>query len=142
MLDANKDLARRVLIEVFNDGRFDVIDELISPGYVGYDSAVPEPILGPDGLRESAAGYRSAFPDLTIAIDEQIAEDDRVVTRWTAHGTQDGEIFGIAPTGKAATVTGISINRISGGKLIEARSNWDTLGMLQQLGVVAEPARA
>ena len=142
MLETNKDIARRLLVEVFNDGRYELIDELVSAGFVGYDTALPEPIVGAEGLKESAMGYRSAFPDLRMTVDEQIAEGDRVVTRWTAHGTQESEIFGIAPTGKQATVTGITISRLSSGKVVESRTNWDTFGMLQQLGVVQEPARA
>jgi steroid delta-isomerase-like uncharacterized protein len=142
MLETNKDLARRLLVEVFDEGRYELIDELVSAGFVGHDTALPEPILGAEGLKESAMGYRSAFPDLRMTVDEQIAEGDRVVTRWTAHGTHESEIFGIAPTGKQATVTGITISRLSAGKVVEGRTNWDTLGLLQQLGVVPEPARA
>jgi steroid delta-isomerase-like uncharacterized protein len=142
MLETNKDLARRLLVEVFDEGRYEVIDELVSAGFVGYDTALPGPILGAEASKQSAMGYRSAFPDLTMTIDEQIAEGDRVVTRWTAHGTQEGEIFGIPATGKQAAVTGITISRISDGKVVESRTNWDTLGLLQQLGAVPEPAHA
>jgi steroid delta-isomerase-like uncharacterized protein len=137
-----KEIARRALVEIFSEGRLEVADELISPDYVGYDIALPDAIVGPDGVKQSAAGYRAAFPDMKITVDEQIAEADTVVTRWTARGTHEGELFGIPPTGKEATVSGITINRISGGKLVEARVNWDTLGLLRQLGALPEPARA
>lgn len=136
MLEKNKEIARRAMVEIFNQGRLEVVDELVSAGYVGHDTAMPESVLGPEGMKQSAAGYRSAFPDMKITIDEQIAEGDSVVTRWTARGTHDGELFGISPTGREATVTGITINRIADGKLVEARTNWDTLGLLQQLGAV------
>jgi steroid delta-isomerase-like uncharacterized protein len=142
MLQKNKDVARRALIEIFTEGRFELIDELVSPDYVGYDVAMPEPMRGTDGLKQAAAGYRTAFPDMVMTVDEQIAEGDSVVTRWTARGTHQGEIFGIPATGKEATVTGITINLISDDKLVEARTNWDTLGLLQQIGAVPEPARA
>lgn len=136
MTQQNKGIARRALVEVFQEGRLDIVDELISPSYVGYDSAMPEPVRGPSGAKESAKGYRDAFPDLKFTIDEQIAEGDSVVTRWTARGTHEGELFGISPTGKEATSTGITINRIVDGKIVEARTNWDTLGLLQQIGAV------
>jgi steroid delta-isomerase-like uncharacterized protein len=142
LLERNKEIARRALIDIFNEGRFEVVDELVSEGYVGHDTAMPEPIIGPEGLKQSAIGYRSAFPDMTMTVDEQIAEGDSVVTCWTARGTHEGELFGMPPTGRQATVTGITINRIIDGKLAEARTNWDTLGMLQQLGAVPAMAQA
>lgn len=142
MLQTNKSVARRALIEILGEGRSEVVDELISDGYIGHDSAMPDLILGPEGVRQSTAMYRSAFPDVTIVVDEQIAEGDSVVTRWTARGTHEGELFGMPATGKQATVTGITINRINNGKLVEARTNWDTLGLLQQLGTVPAMARA
>ncbi len=141
-MQANKDLARRVLTEVFNEGRLDVIDELVSPDYVGHDVAMPEPMVGPEAFKRSASAYKAAFPDMTMTIEEEIAEGDTVVVRWTARGTHEGELFGIPATGRQSTVTGITINRIVGGKIVEARTNWDTFGLLQQLGAIPEPARA
>ena len=87
-------------------------------------------------------GYRTAFPDLRLTIEAQVSEGDLVVTRWKASGTHQGELFGIAPTGKQATVTGISLTRVSGGKIAEDWTNWDTLGLLQQLGAVPAPTTA
>jgi steroid delta-isomerase-like uncharacterized protein len=136
MSDANKTIARRVIDEIFNQGRIEVIDEIISADFVGHDAALPEPTSGPEGLRQTVAAYRGGFPDINIAIDDQVAEGDRVVTRWTARGTHDGDLWGIAPTAKQATVTGITIDRIEGGKIVESWTNWDTIGLLQQIGVV------
>ena len=135
-----KTVARRVIEEVFGEGRLDVADEIISTDFVGHDPALPEPTRGPEGLRQAAAGYRAAFSDLTCTVDQQVAEGDTVVTRWTARGTHDGDFFGIAPTGKQATVTGISIDRIVDGKVVEDHTNWDTFGLMQQLGVIPAPA--
>ena len=73
-------------------------------------------------------------------IDEQLAEGDLVASRWTGRGTHQGELMGIPPTGKQVTVSGITISRVKNGKVVEEWSNWDTLGMLQQLGVVPEMA--
>ena len=134
--ESNKALSRRVLDEAFNAGNIDVIDELVSTDFVNHDAALPEPLVGPDAAKATISGYRSAFPDLRITIEEQIADEQGVATRWSAKGTHEGDLMGVAPTGKQATVTGITIDRIVDGRIAESWTNWDTLGMLQQLGVV------
>jgi steroid delta-isomerase-like uncharacterized protein len=136
MLEDNKAIASKIIEELYNHGRLEAADELIAPGYVGHDTALPAPVIGPEGVKQSAAGYRTAFPDMRLTIAEQLAEGDRVVTRWEAHGTHEGELFGVAPTGKQVTVSGITIDRCADGKLIESWTNWDTLGLLQQVGAV------
>lgn len=142
MLDTNKKIARQLLTETFAEGRLETVDELVSTGYVGYDAAMPEPILGTEGLKNAARGYREAFPDLKMTIEDEIAENDRVSTRWVARGSHGGEFFGIQPTGRQVTVTGVTISRIRDDKVVEAWTSWDTLGLLQQLGAVLEPIRA
>jgi len=134
--DELKTIGRRVIEEIFGEGRLEVADEIISADFVGYDAALPEPNRGIEGVKQSAAGYRAAFPDITFVVDEQIAEGDTVVTRWTGRGTHEGDLFGIAPTGKQATVTGISIDRIADGKVVEDHTNWDTFGLMQQIGAI------
>jgi predicted ester cyclase len=83
--------------------------------------------------------YRTAFPDLQIPIEDVIAEGDRVVTRWTTRGTHQGELMGAAPTGNQLTVTGILIDRVSGGKIEEEWVDYDTLHLMQQIGAVPQP---
>jgi steroid delta-isomerase-like uncharacterized protein len=134
--ESNKALSRRLLEEAFNAGNIDVIDELVTTDFVNHDAALPEPMVGPDAAKATISGYRTAFPDLRITIEEQIADDQGVATRWSANGTHEGDLMGMAPTGKQATVTGITIDRIVDGRIAESWTNWDTLGMLQQLGVV------
>jgi len=141
MSDANKNVSRRVIDEIFNEGKLEVADEIIAAGSIGHDPALPEPTSGPEGLKQLVTGYRAAFPDLSFTIDDQIAEGDRVVTRWTARGTHEGDLWGIAATGKQGTVTGITIDRFQGGKIAEVWTNWDTLGLMQQLGVVPAMSR-
>jgi predicted ester cyclase len=85
--------------------------------------------------------YRTAFRGARITVEEQIAEGDTVATRWTGRGTHEGELMGIAPTGKETTVTGLTISRLRNGKVVEEWTNWDTLGMLVQLGAAPQPAR-
>ncbi len=135
-----KRVARRVIEEAFNDGRLETVDELVSPTFVGHDAALAEPTRGAAGLKQVIAGYRTAFPDLRITIEEQFAAGGHVATRWKAHGTNEGELWGIPATGHEATVTGITLDRIEGERLVESWSNWDALGMMQQLGFVAAGA--
>lgn len=138
--DTNKEIVRRLGVEPW-EGQLGVIDELVAPDYVGHDPAQPE-LHGPEGIKEFITGYLAGFPDGRITIDGQLAEGDMVATRWTGRGTHQGELMGIPPTGKQVTVSGITISRVKNGKVVEEWSNWDTLGMLQQLGVVPAMAGA
>jgi len=140
MTEDTKRISRQVIEEVFNKGRLDIADELVAVGAVSHDPARPDSI-GPEGLKEQVTGYRTAFPDVAITIDDQVAEGDRVVTRWTARGTHKGDLWGIGATGKEATVTGTTIDRIKNGQVVETWTNWDTLGLMQQLGVVPATAQ-
>lgn len=138
--DTNKEIVRRLGVEPWG-GNLAVIDELVAPGYVGHDPAAPDQ-QGPGGVKDFVTGYLAAFPDGSITIEEQLADGDLVATRWTGRGTQQGELMGIPPTGKQVTISGITISRVENGKVVEEWSNWDTLGMLQQLGVVPDLAAA
>ena len=139
--ETNTEIVRRVTEEPWR-GDFDLIDEHVAASYVGHDPSQPEPVRGPDGFKEFIRTYRAAFRDARITIDHMFADGDFVATRWTGRGVHEGELMGIAPTGKEATVTGITITRFEGGKIVEDWTNWDTLGMLVQLGAVPAPARA
>jgi steroid delta-isomerase-like uncharacterized protein len=142
MSDQNKAIARRAL-ELFTSGDLDEMDQLVSEDAVDHDPQNPNAgIHGPEGAKRTAAIYRGAFPDLQITVEDQLAEGDKVVTRWTAVGTQDGDLAGLPASGRSTTVTGITIDRIAGGKIVESWGNWDTLGMMQQLGAVPAAATA
>ena len=137
MSDQNKALARRGIEEVFNQGKLNVVDELVAPNATFHDAGVPGgKFTGPQGLKQFVQIYRTAFPDIKITIDDQIAEGDKVATRWTGTGTHKGELMGIKATNKHSTVTGIQVERYQNGKLVESWASYDMLGMLQQLGVV------
>jgi steroid delta-isomerase-like uncharacterized protein len=142
MAQRNKDVSRRLIEEVFNQGKLELLDELAAQDSVGHDAAMPEPTTGPEGMKRLIGNYRTAFPDIRFTIEDQVAEGDRVATRWTARGTHEGDLWGISPTGRQSTVTGITIDRIEGGKIAEAWTNWDALGLMQQLGVIRAQARA
>jgi predicted ester cyclase len=87
-------------------------------------------------MKQGLTRAQAAFSDISITVEDQIAEGDKVVSRWTIRGTHKGEYMGIAPTGKQVTITGISIYRIEKGKIVEDWANSDMLGMLQQLGAI------
>ncbi len=131
----HKALARRWLDDVWNKGDLSLIDELIAPNYVLHDPTRPG-LKGRAGIKESIAMFRRAFPDLHFTIEDQVAEREKIVTRYIVQGTHLGPMMGIPATGKQGTITGIDIYRITDGQIEEAWSNWDTLGLLQNLGVI------
>jgi steroid delta-isomerase-like uncharacterized protein len=133
----NKAAIRRFIGQAFNAGDLAVVDELVATNYVLHFT--PE-VDGPEGMKQFISIYRTAFPDYTCTIEDQVAEGDKVVTRWTVRGTQKGELMGIPPTGKQVTMSGVVVDRLSNGRLLETWIQADTLGMLQQLGVVQVPA--
>lgn len=138
--EQNKAIVRRAFEEPWK-GKLDVVDELVASEYVGHDPAVPEPLRGPEGVKEFISTYRAAFPDARITVKEQLAEGDLVATRWSGSGTHEGELMGIAPTGKQVSVSGLTISRLEGGKIVEEYITWDTLGMLQKLDAIPVLAR-
>ena len=141
--EVNKVLLRRSVEEVFSaQGDIDVADEIFAPDYVGHNPTDPQDVRGPEGAKELASMYRSAFPDVRLSIEEQVAEGDRVVTRWIAYGTHQSEMMGIAPTGNQVRVEGITISHIQEGKILQEWELFDTLGLMQQLGAVPSPEEA
>jgi steroid delta-isomerase-like uncharacterized protein len=140
LTETNKALSRRFLEEVFNNGKLNVLDEIIAKDHVTTGpGTLPGLPTGPEGQKQLVTVYRNAFPDVHFTVDEQIAEGDKVVTRWTGRGTHKGELFGIPATGKSSTVTGIAVDRIANGKIAESWGIFDQFGMMQQLGVIPMP---
>jgi steroid delta-isomerase-like uncharacterized protein len=139
MSEENKEKTRRFLEEAFNEGNLGVADEIFASDYILHDPAIPEEISGPEGIKQFVQMYRSAFPDTHITVEDQIAEGDEVVTRWTGRGTHQGELMGIPPSGNRVEVTGITVDRFSGGQFVESWTNYDALGMMQQIGAVSSP---
>ena len=136
--EENKALVRRYWEEFFNKRNLAVIDELIAPNYVSHDSGGSES-LGREAARQVATSTFGGFPDFHATVKDQVAEGDKVVTRGFARMTQRGEFMGIPPTGKDVTFTWVAIDRIEGGKIVEAWSEGDGLGLLRQLGAIPTP---
>jgi predicted ester cyclase len=122
-LASNKRLAVRYMDEVFNQRKFDVLDEIFAPSIVGR-------------IRQMNVGFLSAFPDWITRIDDLFAEGDRIVNRWSGQGTHTAPLMGIPPTGRHVTLEGITIFRVENGKVAEEWSQADQLGLMRQLGVV------
>ena len=134
----NKALVRRFVDEVQSAGNIDLIDEVCSPEFVNH-SAPPGIPANREGIKIVAAMFRGAFPDSYFTVEDMVAEGDKVVTRKTFHGTHEGEFMGIPPSGRAVSMGLIDIVRISDGKVVEHWSMGDSLGMMQQLGVIPQP---
>ena len=137
-LAANKLIGRRVLVELWGEGKLEVADELYAPDYVDHVGRGPEAsrVVGPTGIKQAVTLFRTAFPDLRYTVEAQIAEGELVLSRFSASGTQTGPFMGAPPSGKSVTYTGMDLNRIVRGKIVESWVNYDALALLQQLGLV------
>jgi len=133
--EENKRTARRLVEEFFNAGDATRAAELYTRDYARHDPGTPDDVKGIDAITQVLTRYRSAFPDLHFIIEDMIGEGDKVMTRWTVTGTHQGNLQGIAPTGRQMKLTGISLYRLTDGKVAEEWTNWDTGGMTKQLGL-------
>jgi steroid delta-isomerase-like uncharacterized protein len=136
MSEENKSLAARMPLEVFGQGKLDVVDEVLAPDFVDHNT--PMPGLAPDreGVKAFAAVIRKAFPNLHNTINRVVAEDDLVVLHVTSSATMEGEFAGMPPSGKQATWDAVHIQRVRDGRIVEHWTVQDQLGMLQQLGFI------
>jgi len=137
-----KALERR-LYEECNKGKaaaLAVIDELYATDIV-YHSSTGRDIRGIKDYKQHVSEFYSAFPDLHFTIEDMVAEGDKVAVRLTGTGTNKGEFRGIPPTNKKVTLWEIQIDRVAGGKFVEGWSRYDTLGLMQQLGVIPTPKK-
>ena len=143
-LERNKAAARRWFQDILVQGRMDAADEICAANHVIHDPHAPAGGWpdGPDGLKVVAGVFRGGFGDLQIAVEDQIAEGDKVATRWRAHATHSGTLMGIPTTGKPVAVTGCNVTRFVDGKIVESWFNFDMLTLLQQVGVVPMPEHA
>jgi steroid delta-isomerase-like uncharacterized protein len=136
----NKEIARRLMEEVWNNRQLDVVDEIIDASYGYHDPNSPDFGQGPESYRARVTFYTTAFPDLRFVIEDMIAEEDRVLVRWEASGTHRGELLGVSATGKAITGTGMHVMQCRNGKVVHEWGVWDALGLLRQLGALPTPA--
>jgi predicted ester cyclase len=140
-IEENKAKVRRLIEEFINKGNLAVADEIFA---TNFDNHSPAAGTASDrqGIKQYITMMHTAFPDFHCAIEDLIAEGDRVVVRLMCRGTHKGEFMGISPTGRQGKVTVISILHFSGGKVVERWNVTDNLGLMQQLGVVTLPKQA
>ena len=141
MSSTNKEVIRAFTEEVLNHGRWERMNDLVKEDFIELDP-LPGQQQGRQGLKDVLVGMRTAFPDMHWTIHEQIVEGDKVVTRFTWTGTHRDTFIGIPATGKPVEVKGVVIDRLEAGKMSDSRILMDTLGMLQQLGVIPAPPPA
>jgi len=133
----NKSLVRRWFEEVWNQGREAVIDELLAPNGIALGLGESDkPVRGPAEFKIFFHNLRTSFPDMHIAIEDTVAEDDKVAVRVKIEGTHLGDGLGVPASGRRMCVAGIIIIRIANGKIVEGLNSWDQLGMLRQIGTL------
>ncbi|WP_128860196.1 ester cyclase [Methanocella paludicola] len=131
----NKALVRRFYEDYYNNSRLDAIDDMFDPSYVHYTPEVSEGKMSYEEYREHILTLSRAFPHMRVAIEDQIAEKDRVVTRLTMYGIMEGDLPGIPAKGQEVKVDVITIMAVREGKIVEGWEQYDSLGMSIQLGV-------
>jgi steroid delta-isomerase-like uncharacterized protein len=134
--EKRKAVARRVFEEIFNQGRFEVADEIYAKDFVNHGASRD---IGLKEDQEAARGWRSAFPDLRMKVDKALVDGEFVTVLWSGEGTNTGEGNGLPATGKTLKGRGITIWRISGGKIREEWSEFDQMRIMRQLGLLPAP---
>jgi steroid delta-isomerase-like uncharacterized protein len=134
--EQNIQIFRRMIEEGFNKGNLGALDELFAPDYQEHQFQLP-PTL--QGFKESIRGLRTSFPDITVTIEDVIADEDKVWARSTARGTHRGEFMGLPPSGAEIAIDVIDICRFESGKIVEHWGVPDRLAQLLQLGILPQP---
>jgi len=137
--EQNKAISQRIPLEVFEQGRIAVVDEICAPNIIEHGTPPPGIPQGREGIKAIALALRKGFPDIKYKIDHQIAEGDVVASYVTVSGTHKGEIFGMPATGKHATWAEAHFVKVVNGKLTEHWGVQDQLGILRQLGLAPDP---
>lgn len=136
----SKMMVRSQFDRVWNQGEESAIDEFYTADCVLHDPMIPVALIGRSAVRTLVQAYRLAFPNLAFTVEDQVADTDWVVTRWTARGTHLRDLLGIPATGRQVEVTGSSMSRFDGSRISETWVHWDRTALFKQLGVVREPA--
>lgn len=138
---ANKEIARRLYHDVWNRRKLDVLDEIISETHALAEPTIAGSAVGPEAYKCQVQRFLSAFPDLRFKLDDVITENDKLVVAWTITGTHRGEFLSISPTNVKVSFSGITINQIAAGKILDSIVMWDVLVLLNQLGASIVPAQ-
>jgi steroid delta-isomerase-like uncharacterized protein len=139
----NKAVVRRLYEEAFGQGKPEVLEEVLNPDFVCYDpNAEGGEVRGLETIKGEIEYFQNAFPeDFFWRVEDQLAEGDKVTTRYTLGGTHQGEFFGIPASGRRGEIRGINIDRVEGGKVVEEWASYDLLGAMHQLGTIPDPGQ-
>lgn len=132
---AHKLLFGRLYHSVWNERRLEYIEQVIADTHALGDPTVLGRGVGPAAYRRQVERFLKGLPDLKFTVDDTITENDKLVVYWTITGTHKGEFLGVRPTNRKIAFTGITINQIANGKILESTVIWDGLGLLKQLGI-------
>lgn len=139
--ETNKAIITRMVEQVWNEGRVDLVEEFLAADYIQHVVGQPT-ATGSELVREAVIMSRNAYPDFHLSIDDLVAEGDKVAGRWSMTGTHEGEFYGIPPTGKKVSQAGTTFYRLEKGRITEIWFLADMLGLMQQLGAVPAPDAA
>ena len=132
--EENKAVIRRYFDMVWNQGKVDAVHEFVAENVLAYDATDREPRIGFESVKQVVILFHSAFPDMQCPLHDLLADGDKVVARWSLHGTQRGAFMGAPASGKTVNVTGIVIYRLENCKIVEYWGNFATLGLMKQVG--------
>jgi steroid delta-isomerase-like uncharacterized protein len=132
----NVSIVRRLYEEIWNKKRLEILNELVSPSHALHGPNFSGSSIGPEAYKRQVALFLAGFPDLRWTIEDTITEKDKVVVVWNFNGTHKGEYMGVPSTNKKVSIDGITIHEIANGKIMDSYVNWDTWGLMQQLGVI------
>jgi steroid delta-isomerase-like uncharacterized protein len=130
-----------VYAEARNTPNLDLLDSIFAEDVIVHDSSVPEDLVGLDALKAYYQGSHDGFPDFRIEFGDVFWADDKIVFIWTIHGTHTGNLRGMPPTNKAVSVSGVAIDRIEDGRIVEEWVYFNLLDLLSQLGMQVVPAQ-
>jgi steroid delta-isomerase-like uncharacterized protein len=131
MVPEHEATVRRFFDDLWSDGDLSCADEVLAPTHVHHVG--DDTVVGPAALKDMVARFRTAFPDLHFELEDVVSDADRVVVRWTATGTHEGEFAGIEATGRSARWTGIDLVRLEEGRIVELWASADGAGLFEQL---------
>jgi steroid delta-isomerase-like uncharacterized protein len=136
MNNPNEQAARRFFEDMLGNANWAIAGDLMSEDVVMHHPSSPTPVSGRDTVAGFLGAFRAGFPDMTMTVEDTVANGDKVAVRWRMRGTHTADLFGIPPTGVAADVAGISWLRFSEGRVVEDWVSEDSLGLMRQLGIV------
>jgi steroid delta-isomerase-like uncharacterized protein len=134
----SKTIGRRFMEEVIGQGDWDLGAEIVSQDVVMIHPSSPQPVAGLEAVKGMLLGFRAGLPDMTMTVEDAIGEDDRAVILWRLRATHTADLFGLPPTGKRVEMPGVSIFRVTDGKVVHDIVSEDTMGLMRQLGVIPE----